>query len=68
MALLCLGGKMLENKVKETIAKYNLIQKGDKIVVGVSGGPDSMTLLTVLLKLKNAYDLEIHLHHPFFYL
>ena len=55
MALLCLGGKMLENKVKETIAKYNLIQKGDKIVVGVSGGPDSMTLLTVLLKLKNAY-------------
>ena len=54
---------MLENKVKETIAKYNLIQKGDKIVVGVSGGPDSMTLLTVLLKLKNAYDLEIYVAH-----
>ena len=54
---------MLENKVKETIAKYNLIQKGDSIIVGVSGGPDSMTLLTVLLKLKTAYDLKIYVAH-----
>ena len=29
------------NKILNTINKYNLIQKGDKIVIGVSGGPDS---------------------------
>ena len=36
------------NKILNTINKYNLIQKGDKIVIGVSGGPDSMCLLDSL--------------------
>ncbi len=35
---------MLENKVLNTIKKYNLIEKGDGIVVGVSGGPDLFVL------------------------
>ena len=43
----------LYTKVKNTIKKYNLIQKDDKIVIGVSGGPDSMTLLYILNELKN---------------
>ena len=37
-------------KVLKTIQKYNLIESGDKIVVGVSGGPDSMCLLDILIK------------------
>ena len=41
---------MLEEKVRKTIREYNLIEKNDSIVVGVSGGPDSMNLLSILLK------------------
>lgn len=54
---------MIENKVEQTIINNNLIEKGDKLVVGVSGGPDSMTLLTILLKLKEKYNLEIFVAH-----
>ncbi len=54
---------MLEEKIKKTITKYNLIENGDKIVVGVSGGPDSMTLLNILLKIKEEYSLEIYVAH-----
>ena len=42
----------MEEKILETIKKYNLIENEDKIVIGVSGGPDSITLLDVLLKIK----------------
>lgn len=44
----------MEKKVKATIKKYNLIEQGEKIVVGVSGGPDSMCLLDVLNKIQKA--------------
>ena len=40
--------KSIEKKVKKTIKRYNLIKEGDTIVIGVSGGPDSMTLLNLL--------------------
>ena len=42
---------ILENKVKSTIKKYNLIQPEDKLVLAVSGGPDSMAMLDILTKL-----------------
>ena len=39
---------VLENKVKEK----NLIEKNDRIVIGVSGGPDSICLLNIFKKNK----------------
>ena len=47
----------LEKKVFETIQKYNLIQRGDRIVVAVSGGPDSICLLDILNKIKNSHKI-----------
>lgn len=43
----------LEDKILATIKKNNLIEKGDKIVIGVSGGPDSMCLLKALINIFN---------------
>lgn len=47
------NGENIREKIIETIKKYNLINDGDKIVVGVSGGPDSICLLDNLVKIKN---------------
>lgn len=50
------------NKVSQTIKKYNLLEKDDKVLVGVSGGPDSMTLLVVLHDL--GYNICVaHVNH-----
>ena len=53
-------------KVLETIKKYNLIENGDKIVLGVSGGPDSITMLDILKQLREEIVFEIvvaHINH-----
>ena len=49
----------MKEKVIETIKKYNLIQNGDKIVLGVSGGPDSISMLNILNELRNDKLLQI---------
>ena len=42
----------------------NLIIKSEYIIAAISGGPDSMCLLDVLLKYKNKYKIVVaHVHH-----
>ncbi len=43
--------------------KYNLIEKGDRIIVGFSGGPDSVFLVEMLKKLKKYIEFDIFLVH-----
>lgn len=54
---------MIEEKVLETIKKNNLIEKNDRIVLGVSGGPDSITMLYILNKLSKTLNFEIFVAH-----
>ena len=42
----------MEKKVLQTIKKYNLIQDNDKIILAVSGGPDSIAMLNCLYNLR----------------
>lgn len=40
--------RSIESKVAKTISKYSMIEYGDKVAVGVSGGKDSLSLLYIL--------------------
>src|SRR5512147_1215675 len=54
---------MLIEKINKTIRKHCMLERGDCIVVAVSGGPDSVCLAGVLRALARDYDLQLHLAH-----
>jgi tRNA(Ile)-lysidine synthase len=54
---------MIIKKLKDTIKRRHLFIKGDKVVVGVSGGPDSVALLYALNSLKKELGLKLHIAH-----
>lgn len=47
----------------ETIEKYSMLRTGDRVVVGVSGGPDSLCLLHLLKAARKELQLEIYAAH-----
>ncbi|MDO4517842.1 MAG: tRNA lysidine(34) synthetase TilS [Bacillota bacterium] len=55
--------KKADEQIRETVIRHNLIEAGDHIVLGLSGGPDSMCLFHVLRKLAPDMDLTIHTVH-----
>ena len=52
--------------VRYDILKNDLFQRGSGIVIGLSGGADSVCLLKILKELKNEFELKltaVHLNH-----
>ena len=61
-----IGLFLKKKKINEYINKYKMLQTGDGVVLGLSGGPDSVCLFFVLLELRQEYDLNIvavHVNH-----
>lgn len=57
---------MLPRTVRRTIEKYSMFSQGDRVVVALSGGPDSVALLHILNSLKEVYGIKLraaHLEH-----
>lgn len=58
--------KKIEHKLQRYIEKHELLQKGDEVVIGVSGGADSMMLFHYLYTHREQYGIHIkvaHVHH-----
>jgi len=54
------------DSIIKTINDYNLISAGDKVLVALSGGPDSVALLWILFELRNDFNIDLealHLNH-----
>ncbi len=55
--------ELLIDKVYETICNYELIDPGDRIICAVSGGPDSVCMVYMLMSLSSKIDVDLIIAH-----
>ncbi|MGE5614003.1 MAG: tRNA lysidine(34) synthetase TilS [Bacillota bacterium] len=55
--------EQFHKKVLDTILSHRLIEQGEKVLVGVSGGPDSVCLLHLLKSFSKTLQFEMHAVH-----
>ncbi|HHY42159.1 MAG TPA: tRNA lysidine(34) synthetase TilS [Thermoanaerobacterales bacterium] len=53
----------IEQQFLKTIKKYNMVKEGDKVIVGVSGGPDSVCLLHLFNKFRRQLGILLYVAH-----
>ncbi len=52
-----------QEKVLQAVSEYNMLKPKNKVIVGLSGGADSVTLLHCLNSLKETLDIELYACH-----
>lgn len=58
----------MKNRILQTIRQHQMLKKGMHIVIGLSGGPDSMCMFDVLCRLAEDWQLmlhPVHVNHKF---
>ena len=58
--------RVLQKKARNAVEKFHMFPRNGKIIVGLSGGADSVALLHVLCRLKEEFQWDItavHIHH-----
>ncbi len=61
-----INGEHMINKVEQYMSLWNMLEEGDRIVLGVSGGADSVALLLMLQTMQQKYHLKlygVHVNH-----
>ncbi|MDE5963995.1 MAG: tRNA lysidine(34) synthetase TilS, partial [Eubacterium sp.] len=53
----------MNNRIINTISKYNMLSAGDTVLVGVSGGADSMLLLDFFVKNMDKLNIKVKAAH-----
>lgn len=51
------------DKIKEYVEQQHMLEKGDSVVMGISGGADSVAMLLAFSILQKEYDLSLYVVH-----
>lgn len=56
-------GKYLKEKIDRTVSKHEMLRQGDHVIMGISGGPDSLTMFLYFLMVARERGLYLHAVH-----